>query len=467
MDTSDVLIIDDDAMFCGLLARLARAEGCRVRCAGTCAEGLSQVPGADVVFLDLKLPDGSGLDILPRLQEAESVPEVIIVSGLADPEAAEVAIASGAWDYIAKTASLEAMTLSLRRALLYRREKAASRRAARFDRNGIVGESAPLRRCLDLLVKAALSRGNVLLQGETGTGKELFARAIHANSGEAPGPFVVVDCAALPETLAESILFGHERGAFTGADKASEGLVRKAHGGTLFLDEVGELDLSQQKAFLRVLQERRFRPVGADREVESDFRCIAATNKDLEALAAAGRFRSDLLYRLRGLVIRLPPLRERMEDVRLLARHCIGRHCEDHAMDLKGVSADFFEALQRHHWPGNVRELFQAVGHALALAGEGATLFARHLPVDIRAKAASAPLRKDRAVAADDGLPVLPEQGPLPTLGEYRAAGVERLERDYLVAAMARAQGNVKQACAQAGLSQSRLYALLDKYGLK
>ncbi len=304
-----ILVVDDDDLLCELLVRKVGQLGHRGLSALTLAGGLALARSqpTDVVYLDVNLPDGNGLEEITLFREAPGAPEVIIITGRGSPDGAELAIKSGAWDYIEKGAALQSMVLPLLRALQYREERQVHQRPLMLSREQIVGESPRLKACLDLVAQAALSEANVLISGETGTGKELFAQAIHHNSPRRKGNFVVVDCAALPATLVESILFGHARGAFTGADRAREGLVAQAHGGTLFLDEVGELPLSLQKDFLRVLQEKRFRPVGGGQEVASDFRLVAATNRDLEGMAAKGEFRSDLLFRLKGLAINLPP----------------------------------------------------------------------------------------------------------------------------------------------------------------
>jgi two-component system NtrC family response regulator len=254
------LIIDDDEMMCRMLSQAMEREGHHVKTAFTLGAGVKEAHSGAL-----------GLDGLPRIREAVSVPEVIIITGAGDPDGAELAIKSGAWDYIQKPASVKQMTLPLVRALQYRDEKKAEKPRVALKREGIVGSSLEMEKCLDVIAQAANSTGNVLISGETGTGKELFAGAIHANSSRADKSFVIVDFASLPETLVESVLFGHRKSAFTGAGRAHEGLVQQADGGTLFLDEIGELPLSLQKAFLRVLQEHRFRPVGTDR---SYFTCL-------------------------------------------------------------------------------------------------------------------------------------------------------------------------------------------------
>ena len=239
-------------------------------------------------------------------KSGRSSPEIIVITGMGHPDEAELAIKSGAWDYIEKPASFEAIKLPLIRALEYRAERKPKAPTV-LKRNGIIGDSEEITACLELLSQAADSDANVLITGETGTGKELFAKVIHANSRRAKSNFVVVDCTALPETLVESVLFGHARGAFTGAETSEEGLVRQAHGGTLFLDEIGELPVLIQKRFLRVIQEHRFRAVGGRREISSDFRLMAATNRDLEDMVREGRFREDLLFRLRTIADRFAP----------------------------------------------------------------------------------------------------------------------------------------------------------------
>lgn len=471
---SSVLIIDDDEMLCEILSRRVRGVGHNALSVRTLAEGLKEASAGsfDIVFLDVKLPDGNGLDLLSALQRTPSAPEVIIMTGSGDPDGAELAIKSGAWDYLEKPSSAEGMMLSFLRALQYREEKQARSRLGADEkgvialkRDGIIGSSPQMNACFDLLAQAASSHANVLITGETGTGKELFAQAIHNNSARADKSFVVVDCASLPQGLVESILFGHEKGAFTGADRRTEGLIKQADGGTLFLDEVGELPLNLQKSFLRVLQEHRFRPVGGSREIESNFRLIAATNRNLDDLVASELFRSDLLFRLRSMSIELLPLRERREDIKDLAIYYMNKFCERYGTETKGFSPDFFEALMAYDWPGNVREVVNTMETTFAAAGHSPTLFSRHLPSHVRVRLARDAMGK-KTPPADNFVPppktVESAPAQLPTLRELRNS----VESQYLRDLIALSQGNVEEACRISALSRSRLYELLKKYSL-
>jgi DNA-binding NtrC family response regulator len=461
---SRVLIVDDDPLLCDALAAAVQQMGYAADTAGTLKEGLAKARTGDydVVVLDVRMPDGSGLDSLSRFQECPSTPEVIILTGAGDPDGAELAIRSGAWSYIAKPPTLNKIRLPIQRAMEHHRGKQKVLPLG-LKRSGIIGDSRAVQACLDLVAQAAATEASVLITGGTGTGKELFARAIHDNSARADGPFVVVDCAALPEKLVESELFGYERGAFTGADRRFEGLVRQAHQGTLFLDEIGELPVAVQKAFLRVLQDGCYRPVGGIKEVCSDFRLVVATNRDLETLAAAGDFRQDLLFRIRTMTINLPRLKDRAGDIPLLCRHFVARQCRLQGLPAKRVSPDYLEALEGYDWPGNVRELIHAVERSLAAAMNDTVLVPAHLPTNIRVSLArsSLPLPGAREGSAERG-----PGGPFPSLRQIRLQAVAEVEARYLRELLAASGGDIPQACALSGLSRPRLYALLKKYGL-
>lgn len=458
-----ILIIDDDTIICDLLLKLTQALDHQAVAVHTLADGLSraQAEEYDLVLLDLDLPDGNGLQILPDLLRAASLPEVIIITGDGGNRGAELAFKHGAWDYIPKPFIWEEVSLPITRALQYRSEKEANKGPLTLDRNGIIGQSAGIRGCLDEVARACVSEASVLVTGESGTGKELFARAIHINSKRAAQRFVTVDCGALPETLVESILFGHERGAFTGALKQSEGLIKQAEGGTLFLDEIGELPYSMQKALLRTLQEKRFLPLGADREVSVDFRLIAATNRDLDQMVSEGRFRKDLLFRIRGIEINLLPLRERKQDIEEIVLGKIHQFGDDEGKEAKGVSREFFDALKAQEWPGNVRELINALEYAMASAGQDPTLYPKHLPPKYRTELLnlkSAP--KTEPATGPIEPPAMDEAFPL--MSDYRSSA----DRAYLKALVGKAGGDRNAACRLSGMSQSRLYDLLKKHGL-
>ncbi|OGD21734.1 MAG: Fis family transcriptional regulator [Candidatus Aminicenantes bacterium RBG_16_63_16] len=462
---SRILVVDDDPLVSKSIAQAAQRFGHQAVSAPNIAGAMTHIRDEpfDLVMCDVRLPDGSGLDILPDLKNSPSQPEVIIMTGFGDPDGAELAIKNGAWDYLQKPLSLKDLALTLERALEYREKKQAARKTVALKRQGIVGNSPALRACLDVLAQASTSDANVLITGETGTGKELFAWAIHENSARSDRNFVVVDCAALPETLVESTLFGHVRGAFTGADKARDGLTKQADGGTLFLDEIGELSLSIQKAFLRVLQERRFRPVGGSQEVSSDFRLIAATNRDIEGLARKEAFREDLLYRLRTLSLDLPPLRDCREDIKDLSLHYVAKFCAQYDVPMKGFSSDFFDALDEYDWPGNVRELIQALEKAVVTAKDEPVLYPKHLPQHVRIHIARAALEpKSPEEPGDTGKVMGADE--LPTLEKAREAGLARIEREYLVQLNKSTNGDIKEACRISGLSRSRLYALYNKH---
>ncbi len=461
---ADILIIDDDRSICKALEGVVRRMGHEAAYAVTLKEGLGMLSSDlyDVVFLDVRLPDGNGLDALPEIRKTSISPEVIIITGEGDPDGAELAIKCGAWDYIEKPFSIETMSLPLMRALQYQEEKRIKKPSLAIKREHILGDSQKIKHCFDLLAQAAQSDASVLITGETGTGKELFANAIHENSFRCSHNFVVVDCAALPKTLVESVLFGHEKGAFTGAVRTSEGLVKQADGGTLFLDEVGELPMSIQRSFLRVLQERRFRPVGGRREIESDFRLITATHRDLDQLVQYGKFRQDLLFRIRSIVIELPPLRERAKDIKQLAMYFMTKFCDRHEIATKGFSPEFNEALAVYAWPGNVRELDSCLKSILTTAGDAPTFYPKHLPTYIRAKMARESVgKKDKSTREQEKRDS--SDGTLEKFKDFRAMTLEEAEKAYLRNLMPLTQWNIPAACQMSGLSRPRLYALLKK----
>ena len=457
-----ILIIDDDPNLSNMLSDMVKRMGHVSKATLTLAEGLSEAASNpyDVIFLDVGMPDGSGLDAITQLKQGPDLPEVIIITGHGNPDGAEIAIEKGAWDYIEKPSSLAMMTLPLTRALQYRETKVSKKNTINLSKEGIIGESLLMINCFNQIAEAAVSDANVLLTGETGTGKELFARAIHNNGPRAKGNFVVVDCASLSDNLVESTLFGYEKGAFTGADRSREGLIAHANNGTLFLDEIGELPFTIQKSFLRVLQEKHFRPLGSRFETKSNFRLISATNRNLEQMSQEGTFRNDLLFRIRSLSITLPPLRNRREDIEEIAKYHLNRLCYQYGIKMKEFSPEFLQMLIRHDWPGNVRELMNVLERVLSTAREEPTLFPKHLPNSIRIKIARSSLLKESPEAES----VVEEVELLPKFSEFRGKMLEDSERDYLQKLMSLSSDNIKLACQISGLSRSRLYELLKKY---
>ena len=485
---AQVLIIDDDHHLGRMMKSLVQQNGHEAVWARSLYHGLQCACDRpfDIVFLDVDLPDGNGLDAIPVLKKNQAEPEIIIITGYGNRDGAELAINSGAWDYIQKGVSLNDLLLPLTRALQFRREKIECKPPAVLKREGIVGDSAAMASRLDQLARIAVSEATVHIFGETGTGKELFARAVHRNSPRARKAFVVLDCAAIPDHLVESILFGHVKGAFTGAQGDKAGLIKEADGGSLFLDEVGELPLTIQKKFLRVLQEQRFRPVGGQGERHSDFRLISATNRNLHEMVAAGQFRKDLLYRLRSQEIRLPTLQQRREDIKSLTYYFLDKLSTKQNLETKGIADDFWQALDRYDWPGNVRELINALESALIAAGQAPTLFATHLPNAIRIKAVdgyqagASPTPAQRqalmpestlmpeSITRKDSAPAaIPVSKPLVPLKAARAEMIAAFERRYLKDLLAQTAGNIKIACQTAGITRQHLHKLMQKYDLQ
>jgi two-component system, NtrC family, response regulator len=459
-----ILVVDDDVMLQEMLVGHLQRSGHQADCASTLAEGLEQVVAGefDVVFLDVQLPDGDGLEYLADFKAAASSPEVIIITGKGDEYGAEKAIRSGAWAYIEKPNVIRELLLHLTRVLQYREEKNRSNSAPLvLQRDNIIGSSPLLTKCLNQVAQAAISDASVLITGETGTGKELFARAIHENSKRADNNFITVDCAALPENLIESTLFGYVKGAFTGAESSREGLVRLANGGTLFLDEIGELPVKMQTTFLRVLQEGVYRAVGSDREEHSDFRVIAATNMDVDHGVDRGIFRNDLLYRLKAFSLSLPPLRKRKEDIKTLTRYFIARMCDRSEIECKGVAPEFIEHLIAYDWPGNVRELQQTLERVIASTTQTPTLFAYHLPEHFRIRQAQAAIHSPPPKTSSSVVSTAESLVP-PPWQEYK----KESEKIYISDLMQYAKGNITIACQVSGLSRTRLYQLREKYDL-
>ncbi len=475
-----ILIIDDDQEICETLSSLGTRLSHHCHSAHSLHAGRQAIRRSpfDILFLDVRLPDGNGLDLLPELTEMIDPPEIIILTGKGDPDGAELAIQGGAWDYILKPSSVREISLTLGRALKYREEKRTRVEGETLNISKIVGSSPRMKACFKLMAQAARSDSSLLITGETGTGKELFARTIHDNSSRAGGKFVFVDCASLTESLVESTLFGHRKGAFTGAQDSRIGLVKLADNGTLFLDEIGEMPLSIQKSFLRVLQERTFRAVGDTIEQTSNFRLIVATNRNLDEMVENQEFRSDLLFRITTMRLPLPPLRQRSDNIRALAAFKTAQLCLQYGMAEKTMDENFWETLENYDWPGNVRELFNIIERSIIAAGTDKNLFAMHLPRQLRIQVAKEQIRQmtgsevlsdSSGAEPDDDVRMIGQEifqdifdRPLPSLKTFKGAS----EKIYLSELIRQCGGETSRILQTSGLSRSHFYSLLKKYGL-
>lgn len=474
-----ILVVDDDLQVRDFLADVLEAWSGVVHRASTLREGLSAVSSQhlDIVFLDVLLPDGSGLDGVQSFRRSPGRPEVVLMTGQGDTYGAALALEHGAWDYLCKPLSVHDVRLILNHIMAFR-GSLETQTPVVFTIADFICTTPSMEECLRAAALAASSDMPVLITGETGTGKERLARAIHHNSPRASQPFVVVDCTVLPESLIESHLFGHEKGAFTGADQRRIGLVQLAHHGTLFLDEVGDLPLGVQAKFLRLLHEKTFRPLGAKDEMFSDFRLLAATHQNLEAMVEEGRFRGDLYYRLAGMKITVPPLKDRKEDILPLIQDVLRRESHRSGKELKGLSPDFVEAVLRYPWPGNVRELLHAVHCALGACGKSHLLFATHLPKHVRVHVTASRISSQEAPAFSRPLEQAAKgdvsfelssffENRFPAFKEYREKILNRAAVIYLHELRRRCGGDVRKACLMSGLSRSRLYSLMKEAGFQ
>jgi len=445
-----LLVVDDDETFRRVMAGELERLGFEIAGAGSGEEAVQAAARLEppVVLLDLQLPDMDGLQVLQAIREKSPGSEVIMLTGHGSFDTAIQAIRMGAFDYVAKPCPLDELEVRIQRAL---ERRALQQRATLLERGltppdpggFFVGASPAFRQALGLVERVAASDSTVLICGETGTGKEMAARLLHARSPRGNRPFVVVDCAALHEELLQSELFGHERGAFTGADRAKPGLFEVANGGTLFLDEIGEVSPPTQVKLLRVLDTSTFRHVGGTAEIRVDARVVVATNRDLVALVRQGLFREDLYYRLSTITVELPPLRQRAGDVDLLAEHFVARLNERYSFSRR-LGSEAMALLRRHDWPGNVRELLHVVESAVVVC-EGSEVLPRHLPVALRAPVAPSPSGRDATET-------------LPTLQEAERALIER--------ALRVTDGHRGNAARKLGISERSLYRKLEEYRL-
>lgn len=448
---SRILIVDDDAGHRTMLHTLLAEWGATVEeaASGDKAVALCQDHPYDMILMDVQMTGMNGIEALKEIKTYNPAIPILIMTAYSNVQSAVEAIKAGAYDYLPKPFEFDEFRLTLERAL----DHASLRQENRllkaqigqsFDAVGIIGASPAMRKLFDVLAMIAPSEATVLIFGESGTGKELIAKAVHANGLHKEGPFVAVNCAALSETLLESELFGHEKGAFTGADRRREGLFAQADKGTIFLDEIGDISPAMQVKLLRVIQEREFQRVGGDQSVKVNVRIVTATNKDLQEEVQAGHFRQDLYFRLNVVTLNIPPLKERIEDVPLLASYFLERFASRNNKTVKGFTPAAMDILLKYSWPGNVRELENAVERGVVLL-VGEYISERELPPSIVGDAAAATLGHNRALS---GLTL------------------EDAEKIVIAETMDTCGGNKTEAAKRLGITRKTLLAKMLRYGL-
>jgi DNA-binding NtrC family response regulator len=440
-----LLVADDDPVVRDFLAEVLVREGYQVRAVGGGEEcvRVAETEPFDLALVDLRMPDLDGIEVVKRLATLQPGVPVLILTAFVTMETAIEAIQAGAWDYLSKPLRVEEIEVTVRRALEVHRVVRENRQyreelRERYRVENFVGQAPEMLAIYKTVARVATHDTTVLIQGETGTGKELIARAIHYAGPRGAGPFVVVECTALPEALFESELFGHERGAFTGAVRTRRGLLETAGGGTCFLDEVGELSPALQAKLLRVLQERVVRRVGGNETIPVDLRVIAATNRDLKKRVEEGEFREDLYYRLNVVTIRIPALRDRRQDIPLLAQHFLAKYRQASSRPVSGLARETLELLAAHDWPGNVRELEHVVERAVALSSSELIL-PENLPPEVR-----------------------PAVAPPPELPS-RWMTLEELRRWYVDRVLAHTDGNKQRAADILGIDRRTLYRMFER----
>jgi two-component system, NtrC family, response regulator HydG len=451
MKAPSLLLVDDDTAFRQVMAGELSRLGYAVDAVGTGEEAIQRAAVAEpeVVLLDLRLPGMGGIETLKALLAAAPATEVIMLTGHGAIDTAIESIRIGAFDYVVKPCPLDELQIRIQRAL---ERRSLRQRANLLEHaltppdlgNSFIGDSPEFRRLLNLIDRVAPSDSTVLITGETGAGKERVAKLIHARSSRRSRPFVVVECAALQESLLQSELFGHERGAFTGADRAKPGLFEVANGGTIFLDEIGEVSPAAQTKLLRVLDSSTFRHVGGTREIRVDLRVLTATNRDVPSMVRQGLFREDLFYRLSTITVEVPPLRTRGADVELLAQHFV-TVLNDRFGSSKQIGEAAMQLLRRHYWPGNVRELLHVVESALVFC-EGSWVLPEHLPFSLR-----------------NSKPAQPPGAPTPGTS---FSTLEEVERTHIRLAIEASKGHRGNAARILGISERNLYRKLREYGL-
>jgi two-component system, NtrC family, response regulator AtoC len=483
-ETRSVLIVDDDAQIRSLLADLLKEAGYKTQPAKTAAEATTQIAKQrpDLVMMDVQLPDQDGLDLLKSIKREHPELDVIVMTAFGGSSSAIRAMEVGAYDYVTKPFEVDDLLATLRRVFEHH-DMASEVSALRLelgksaaDREKIVGSSKPMMEVYKLIGKVAGSDATVLISGESGTGKELVAEALHRASKRNPHPLIKVSCAALPETLLETELFGHEKGSFTGAMTMRKGRFEGADKGTIFLDEIGEMTLGTQTKLLRILQEREFERIGSNTPIKVDIRVITATNRDLADEVESGNFREDLYYRLNVIPIEMPPLRERMEDIPQLVEHFLAKYRWKPDAIPTTISEEAVGRLMEHDWPGNVRELENAIERAVVLS-RGQTIMPEHLPLNEAVVVAGGTRGRGRKSSAKgDGEADASEAAAADAGGGSNGTGngthgtfkseVESLEKRLIAEALERNHGNRSKAAEELGIYRRLLYAKMREYGL-
>lgn len=447
-----VLIVEDDPGHRSMLQTIIKGWGYTGQGAADGAEAVERVRERpfDLILMDVRMAEMSGIEALKVIKKYNPAIPILIMTAYSSVESAVEALKAGAYDYLIKPLDFEVLKLAMERALEHSVLKAENlalkeKLVSTFDLKNIIGRSPPMKELIEAVAMVAPSEATALITGESGTGKELIARIIHFNSSRKDGPLVVVNCAALAETLLESELFGHEQGAFTGANKRREGRFMAAHKGTIFLDEIGEMSPSMQARLLRVIQEREIQRVGGDETIRVDVRILAATNRDLEQEVASGKFREDLYYRLNVVTLRMPALRERLEDIPLLARYFLDRFAEKNRKQVKGFTPLAMDMLLKYEWPGNVRELENAVERAVILL-PGDYVTEKELPVSI-------------TQSYPDAEEINQAQRIPPT-----GRSLEEIEKEAILTTLEEAGGNKSEAARRLGITRKTLHKKLEQY---
>ncbi len=454
MSTSTILIVDDEASQREILAGYLKKKQHRIIQACSAAEALSLLTknSIDILLTDLKMPDKTGLDLLKEVKVRTPEVVVVLMTAFGTIEGAVDAMREGAYDYLNKPIDLDELDLLIQRIqertqLLSENRLLKEQLAERYTFEGIVSQSPEMEAVLNTAVRVAESKASILIRGESGTGKELIAHAIHFRSLRKEEPFIIVNCAALNENLLESELFGHEKGAFTGAEKQHRGRFELAHGGTIFLDEIGDIPLATQVKLLRVLQEQKFERVGGSQTLEVDVRIIAATNKNLEESIMNGGFREDLFYRLNVITLEIPPLRNRRQDIQSLLEHFLNVYAKENKKKKFSFSKEAWELLTRYDYPGNVRELQNIIQRAVILSRHE-IITTNELPLILKKPP------DENTLSSKNIIRTLPEQ-------------VDQLEKDQIFEALRTNNNNQSKAAKQLGISERNLRYRLKKWGVK